>query len=90
MNDLASLVGLLLTVGTLTIPIAVVLWLVRGPDSTAGAAFELRFDDVSRPVPEEVDPPRWRIERIGQSTRPSGHTTAAGDERAAFISNSWS
>jgi hypothetical protein len=75
MNDLTSLIDFLLTTGLLAIPIALLLWLARGSDSPSGSPFGMRFDASPPPVPEEVDPPRWRIELIGQGKVTSGRST---------------
>jgi hypothetical protein len=84
MNDLAYLINFLLTAGLLFMPIALLLWLARGSDSPAGSPFGMRFDASSPPVPEEVDPPRWRSELIGEGTVTSGPSTLARVERPAF------
>lgn len=68
MNDLASLIEFLLTAGLLASPIALLMWLARDSDSLAGGPFGMRFDGASPPVREEVDPPRWRVELIGEGT----------------------
>jgi hypothetical protein len=87
MNDLASLIGFLQTAGLLAIPIALLLWLAHGSDSPAGSSFGMRFDASSPPIPEEVDPPRWRIELIGGGRVTSGRSTQVPVERPAFSGN---
>jgi hypothetical protein len=84
MNDLASLTDSLMMAGLPVIPIALILWLARGSESPAGSPYGMRFDASSPPVPEEVDPPRWRIELIGEGTVRSGRSTRARLERPAF------
>ena len=87
MNDLAPLIEFLVTAGLPAIPIALLLWLARGSDSPAGSPYGMRFDASSPPVPEEVDPPRWRIELIGERTVTSGRSTQVRVERPAFSGN---
>jgi hypothetical protein len=82
MNDLASLIDLLLRAGLLAIPMTLLLWLARGSDSPAGSPYGMRFDASSPPVPEEVDPPRWRIELIGERGVPSGRSTQVRERPA--------
>jgi hypothetical protein len=84
MNDLASLIDFLLTAGLLAIAIGLLLWLARGSDSPAGGLFGLRPDAYSPPVAEEIDPPRWRIELLGEGSVTSGRTRRARVERPAF------
>jgi len=81
MNDLASLIEFLLTAGFLVLPVALLLWFARGSDSPSGSPFGMRFDASSPSVPEEVHPPRWRIELIGQGRTTWGRSTQAGIER---------
>jgi hypothetical protein len=81
MNDLASLIDFLLTAGLVAIPIALLVWFARGSDLPAGSPFGMRFDAFSPPVPEEVNPPRWKIEPIGEGTATSGRSTQARVER---------
>ena len=87
MNDLASLIGFLQTSGLLAIPIVLLLWLAHGSDSPAGSPFGMRFDASSPPIPDEVDPPRWRIELLGRGTEPLGRSSQVGVERPAFSGN---
>jgi hypothetical protein len=87
MNDLASLIDFLLTAGLVAIAITLLLWLARGSASPAGSPFGMRYDASSPPVPEEVDPPRWRIELIGEGTVTSDRSTQVRVERPAFSGN---
>lgn len=87
MNDLASLIDFLPAAGLLAIPIALLLWFAHGSDSPAGGPFGMGFDASSPPIPEEVDPPRWRIELIGEGTVTSGGSTQVRVERPAFSGN---
>jgi hypothetical protein len=84
MNDLASLIDFLPTSGLLAIAIGFLMWLARGSDSLAGGLFGLRSDAYSPPVPEEIDPPRWRIELLSEASVTSGRTHRARVERPAF------
>ena len=84
MNDLASVIDFLLTAGLLAIPITLLLWLARGSDSPAGSPYGMRFDASSPPVPEEVDPPRWRIQLAGERTVTERRSTQVRVERPAF------
>ena len=77
MNDLASLIEFLVTAGLPAIPIALVLWLARGSESPAGGPFGMCFDASLPAVPEEVDPPRWRVELIGERKVTSDPSTQA-------------
>jgi hypothetical protein len=88
MMNLAPLIDFLLLVALLAFPIALLVWFVRGSDSPAGGLFGMRSDASSPPVPEEVDPPRWRIELIGQGTVTSDRSTEARVERPAFSGKS--
>jgi hypothetical protein len=74
MTDLAPLTDLLLTAGLLAISIVPLVWLSHGSETPVGSPFGIRFDASSPPVPEEVDPPRWRIEPIGERTQAPGQS----------------
>ena len=81
MSFLPPLIDLLLAAGLPAVPIALLVWLARGSDSPAGGPFGMLLDATSPPVPEEVDPPRWRIELIGEGTVASGPSTQARIEQ---------